>query len=127
MERTDRELLDDAALVGHLVPEGSMFAFLAEHRGAPFPDEQFADLFPSGKGRPSMPASVAASILTLHTLPDLSDADTTERTHHSFDRPPRTRTPHQPRAEQTDETLTFSGLIDSGDRYRPSRGDPEAS
>ncbi len=60
-----------------------MFAFLAEHRGALFPDEQFADLFPSGKGRPSMPASVAASILTLQTLLDLSDADTTERTHHS--------------------------------------------
>ncbi len=60
-----------------------MFAFLAEHRGALFSDEQFADLFPSGKGRPSMPASVAASILTLQTLLDLSDADTTERTHHS--------------------------------------------
>src|SRR2546430_16669987 len=78
VERTDRELLDAAVLVGHLVPEGSMFAFLSQHRGRLFPDEQFADLFPSGRGRPSMPASVAASILTLQTLLDLSDAETAE-------------------------------------------------
>src|SRR5258706_11650845 len=68
VERTDRALLDAAALVGHLVAEGSMFAFLAEHRGRVFPDELFADLFPSGRGRRSMPGSVAASILTLQTL-----------------------------------------------------------
>jgi Transposase DDE domain/Transposase domain (DUF772) len=78
VERTDRELLDAAGLVGHLVPEGSMFAFLAEHRGRVFPDEVFADLFPSAKGRRSMPGSVAASILTLQTLLDLSDAETAE-------------------------------------------------
>jgi hypothetical protein len=78
VERTDRELLDAAALVGHLVPEGSMFAFLAEHRGRVFPDGLFADLFPSAKGRRSMPGSVAASILTLQTLLDLSDAETAE-------------------------------------------------
>src|SRR5258706_4895552 len=78
VERTDRALLDAAALVGHLVAEGSMFAFLAEHRGRVFPDEQFADRCPSGRGRPSMPAPVAASILTLQTLLDLSDAETAE-------------------------------------------------
>jgi hypothetical protein len=55
-----------------------MFAFLAEHRGRVFPDEAFADLFPSGKGRPSLPGSVAASILTLQTLLDYSDAETAE-------------------------------------------------
>ena len=32
VERADRELLDAEALVGHLVAEGSMFAFLAAHR-----------------------------------------------------------------------------------------------
>ena len=31
-ERADRQLLDAGALVGHLVPAGSMFAFLAAHR-----------------------------------------------------------------------------------------------
>jgi Transposase DDE domain/Transposase domain (DUF772) len=75
VERQDRKLLDAAALVGHLVPEGSMFAFLATHRGQVFPDQEFADLFPSGRGRPSLPAPVAAAILTLQSLYDLSDAE----------------------------------------------------
>src|SRR6266508_3274691 len=74
----DRELLDAQALVGHLVPKGSMFWFLATHRGQVFPDQEFVDLFPSGRGRPSLPAPVAASILTLQTLYDLSDAETAE-------------------------------------------------
>jgi hypothetical protein len=78
VERQDRTLLDAAALVGHLVPEGSIFGFLATHRGQVFPDEQFADLFPSGRGRPSLPAPVAAAILTLQSLYDLSDAETAE-------------------------------------------------
>ena len=68
VERTDRKLLDAAALVGHLVPAGSMFGFLATHRGEVFPDQEFADLFPSGRGRPSLPAPVAAAILTLQSL-----------------------------------------------------------
>ena len=47
VEGPDRELWDAAQVVGHLVAEGSMFAFLAEHRGEVFPDEQYADLFSS--------------------------------------------------------------------------------
>lgn len=74
----DRELLDARALVGHLVPGGSMFEFLAEHRQDVFPDEDFEDLFPSGRGRPSMPGSVMASILVLQTLHDYSDRETAE-------------------------------------------------
>jgi hypothetical protein len=70
--------LDAAALVGHLVPAGSMFWFLARHRGELFADQEFADLFPSGRGRPSLPAPVAASILTLQSLYDLSDAESAE-------------------------------------------------
>lgn len=36
--------------------EDSVHAFLADHRRDLFPDEMFADLFPSGRGRPSVPA-----------------------------------------------------------------------
>ncbi len=36
-ERAGGELLDAAALAGHLVPAGSMFAFLAAHRAEVFP------------------------------------------------------------------------------------------
>ncbi|MGH8906151.1 MAG: hypothetical protein ACRD0K_06480 [Egibacteraceae bacterium] len=35
----DRELLDTAALCGHLIPTGSMLALLAVHRKKIFPDE----------------------------------------------------------------------------------------
>jgi hypothetical protein len=77
-ERVDRQLLDAGALVGHLVPAGSMFAFLAAHRGELFGDDDFADLFPSGRGRPSVPASVMASVMVLQVLHDYSDAETAE-------------------------------------------------
>jgi IS5 family transposase len=78
VERPDRDLLDAQALVGHLVAPGSMFAFLADHRQDLFGDREFEDLFPSRKGRPSIPASVMASILVLQTLHDLSDRETAE-------------------------------------------------
>src|SRR5690348_1870675 len=35
----------------------------------------FTDLFPSGKGRPSVPGAVIASVLVLQTLEDRSDAE----------------------------------------------------
>src|SRR5262245_32585256 len=71
-------LLDAAALVGHLVPTGSVYAFLAEHRDRVFPDDLFADLFASGRGRPSVPGPVIASVLVLQALQGLSDRDATE-------------------------------------------------
>lgn len=78
VERMDRDFLDARVLVGHLVPEGSMFWFLAEHRQEVFPAKEFEDLFPSGRGRPSIPASVMASILVLQVLHDYSDRETAE-------------------------------------------------
>src|SRR6266702_4476380 len=78
-ERADRQLLDAAALAGHLVPEGSMFAFLAAHRAEVFPDADYADLFaPPGVGRPSLPATQMAAVLTLQALHDYSDRETAE-------------------------------------------------
>lgn len=71
----DPELLDARALVGHLVPAGSVYAFLAEHRHEIFPPELFEDLFPARTGRPSLPGEIAASVLVLQTLQDLSDRD----------------------------------------------------
>jgi hypothetical protein len=78
-ERADRQLLDAAALAGHLVPAGSMFAFLAAHRAEIFPDADYADLFaPRGVGRPSLPATQMAAVLVLQTLHDYSDRETAE-------------------------------------------------
>ena len=78
-ERADRQLLDAAALAGHLVPAGGMFAFLAGHRAEVFPDEDYADLFAvPGVGRPSIPATQMAAVMTLQALHDYSDRETAE-------------------------------------------------
>lgn len=69
----DRELLDAEAVVGHLVPARSVHRFLADHRRWVFPDELFADLFGSGRGRPSVPAEVVATVLVLASLEGLSE------------------------------------------------------
>ncbi len=71
----NRELLDAAALCRQLVPKGSVEAFLADHRHQLFPDEMFADLFPSGRGRPSIPADVIATAMVLQALEGLSDRE----------------------------------------------------
>lgn len=73
-----RDLLDVESVAGHLLKPGSVFAFLAEHRGVLFPDDAFTDLFPSGRGRPSVPADVMASVIVLQTLHGLSDSETVE-------------------------------------------------
>jgi hypothetical protein len=78
-ERGDRRLLDAEALAGHLVPAGSMFAFLAAHRAEVFPDEDYADLFaPPGVGRPSVPATQMAAVMALQALCDYSDREAAE-------------------------------------------------
>jgi IS5 family transposase len=70
--------LDAQALVGELVPPGSVFAFLAEHRHELFPDAFIADLFSSSTGRPSLPADLVGSVLVLKELFDLSDPQTAD-------------------------------------------------
>jgi transposase len=77
--RPDRTLLDSAALCRHLLGEGSVHAFLAEHRAEVFPDELFEDLFPSGRGRPSVPADVIATVMVLQALEGLSDRQAVRR------------------------------------------------
>jgi IS5 family transposase len=71
----ERELLDAESVAGHLIERGSVFALLAQHRRVLFPDALFADLFPSGRGRPSVPVDVAASVLVLQALHGLSDRE----------------------------------------------------
>lgn len=72
------ELLDVESVAGHLLPVGSVFAFLAEHRDRLFPARMFFDLFPSGRGRPSIPPDVVASVLVLQALNGLSDREAAE-------------------------------------------------
>jgi hypothetical protein len=58
-----------------LIPAGSVFAFLAEHREELFPGVMFADMYPSPNGRPSMPPQVLAAALVLQALYGVSDFD----------------------------------------------------
>ncbi|QZH61599.1 IS1182 family transposase [Mycolicibacterium farcinogenes] len=73
-----RELLDAESVAGHLLKSDSMFAFLAAHRQELFPEQMFADLFPSRRGRPSVPVEVMASVITLQALHGLSDNETVD-------------------------------------------------
>jgi IS5 family transposase len=70
-----RELLDVESVAGHLLEPGSVFALLAAHRDRLFPNELFADLFPSGRGRPSIPGEVIASVIVLQALYGHSDRE----------------------------------------------------
>jgi hypothetical protein len=70
--------MDAESVSGHLLPRGSVYAFLAEHRRELFPDVMFADLFPSPRGRPSEPADVVAVVLVLQALEGRSDREAAE-------------------------------------------------
>jgi IS5 family transposase len=57
------------------VADESVHAFLSDHRVRLFPDEMFGDLFLSGRGRPSVPGDVIATVMVLQALEGLSDRD----------------------------------------------------
>jgi hypothetical protein len=61
-----------------LIPAGSVFAFLAEHREALFPAGMFADMYPSPNGRPSLPPQVLAATVVLQALHGLPDFETVQ-------------------------------------------------
>jgi len=71
-------VMDAELSLGGLLPSGSVYAFLAEHRRELFPDAMFADLFPSPLGRPSVPADVVAAVLVLQALEGRSDREAAE-------------------------------------------------
>ena len=72
-------VMDAESSLGGLLPSGSVYAFLAEHRRELLPDALFADLFPSHLGRPSVPADVVASVLVLQALEGRSDRERSRR------------------------------------------------
>jgi transposase len=63
---------DAAELIGPL-PEGSFFALLAEHGERIVRDEDFADCYSDGVGRPSIPPSQLAKVLLLQYRIGCSD------------------------------------------------------
>jgi len=73
--RHDRRMLDASVFCRDLVEDRTVCAFLADHRDELFKEEDFADLFPSGRGRPSIPAALVCSVMVLQALEGLSDRD----------------------------------------------------
>ena len=67
--------LDAATWCRHLIPDSSVYAFLADHRYQLFPPELFADLTRHGGGHPSVPAEVIATVMVLQVLEGLSDRE----------------------------------------------------
>jgi hypothetical protein len=67
--------LDAAAWCRHLIPDGSVYAFLADHRQQLFPPGLFADLVVQGRSHPSVPTQVVATVMVLQALEGLSDRE----------------------------------------------------
>lgn len=67
--------MDAATWCRHLVADGSVYAFLADHRHQLFPPQAFADLTRQGRGHPSVPAEVVATVMVLQALEGLSDRE----------------------------------------------------
>jgi hypothetical protein len=72
---TSDEQLDAATWCRHLIPQGSVCAFLADHRQHLFPPALFADVARQGGGHPSVPAEVVATVMVLQALEGLSDRE----------------------------------------------------
>ncbi len=67
-------------LVGDQLVAGSIYRLLADHGGALFGDEYFADLFKrSALGRPTVPARVVAAVMLLQAYEGLSDREACDR------------------------------------------------
>jgi transposase len=70
--------LFDASWCGNVVPRDSFCGLLAEHGGRIVSDEDFADCYSAGRGRPSIPPSTLAKILLLAYRCGLSDRQAME-------------------------------------------------
>lgn len=63
----------DAAVLARPLPEGSFYALLAEHGHRIVRDEDFAECYSDGRGRPAIAPSLLAKVLLLQHRTGLSD------------------------------------------------------
>lgn len=76
----DREQLGffDSGWCGNVVPRDSFYGLLAEHGERIVRDQDFADCYSAGRGRPSIPPSLLAKVLLLAYRTGLSDRQAME-------------------------------------------------
>src|SRR5262249_10298997 len=71
---------DPRVLLGDRLREGSIYRLLADHGQVMFPDEYFADMYAeSVRGRPTVAARVAATVMLLQSFEGLSDREACDR------------------------------------------------
>jgi transposase len=68
----------DAAVLSRPLPVGSFFALLAEHGDRIVCDEDFAECYSSGMGRPSIPPALLAKVMLLQHRSGASDEQAME-------------------------------------------------
>ena len=83
-ESSQAHLTATVAFCSTLLEPGSLYHFLQEHRREIFADAKFAHLYPSGTGRPSIPASRVASVMVLQALEGLSDREALDQVRYNL-------------------------------------------
>src|SRR5579859_2169752 len=78
-----RGLFEADTMYGDYVGSETFYGFLGAHRHELFRDEDFAALYCSNNGRPSVPPSLLATALVLQTYDKVSDEEAVRRA--SFD------------------------------------------
>lgn len=74
-----RSLFEAGVQAPKIVSEQSFYRFLASQRQELFPDEDYASLYHTKLGRPSVPPSLLATALVLQTYTKVSDEEAAER------------------------------------------------
>ena len=121
--RPDRQLLDASAFCRGLVEDGTVSAFFSDHRDELLKEADTADLFPSSRGRPPIPAVLICSVLVQQALDGLPDRRCRRRRRRRRPRRPErqelraTSRQHRPMAERA-----ISRLVAKGNRRRRDRG-----
>jgi len=83
-ESTQTHLSAAESFCASLLEPGSIYHFLSQHRRDIFADAKFAHLYPSGTGRPSIPASRIASVLVSSALEGLSDREALDQVRYNL-------------------------------------------
>src|SRR5262249_9593012 len=74
-----RGLFEADTLYGDFVGQRTFYGYLASKRDELFRDDEFAQLYCSDNGRPSVPPSLLATALVLQTYDGVSDEEATRR------------------------------------------------
>jgi len=79
-KRNPQHSLFEPSYWPHRVPEESFYGRLGSVQEVLFEDEEFADMYADGEGRPSLPPSLMSAVLLLQFHDNVSDEEAVQRT-----------------------------------------------